>query len=338
MQFTRPKEPGKRSGETFMSKGLVRSDAGEDADDLFPDVHLDQFPIWRTLYEGLRDALFPPKLPPLDLTSTPIPVVDLMESKTSPWAVGTSTLVNGGILATTILLGLQAANHPLADPVAKGHIDLSQWKFPVLSKGNTSGGNGGSKDLVDPIEGRPPKIELLPLATPMIATVDHPKLQADPAIPAPPNIRLPDDSMPNIGVAKSPNVTFASNGPGTRGGMGWRGNGGVGTGDGPGSGPGTENGIYEPGRDDVTKPVPIFAPEAEFSDEARREKYQGICMVALIVDTHGSPQNLRVVQHLGMGLDEKALEAILRYRFKPATKNGKPVAVAITVEVDFRLF
>jgi len=61
-------------------------------------------------------------------------------------------------------------------------------------------------------------------------------------------------------------------------------------------------------------------------------------MVALIVDTHSNPQNLRVIRTLGMGLDEKALEAIRRYRFKPGTKDGKPVPVLITVRVDFNLF
>ena len=84
--------------------------------------------------------------------------------------------------------------------------------------------------------------------------------------------------------------------------------------------------------------VPIFTPEAEFSDEARRQKYQGVCMISLIVDAHGNPQSLRLVRRLGMGLDEKAMEAVLRYRFKPAKKDGKPVAVRMTVEVNFRLY
>ena len=62
-----------------------------------------------------------------------------------------------------------------------------------------------------------------------------------------------------------------------------------------------------------------------------------MCTIALIVDAHGMPQNPRVVRALGMGLDEKALEAVMRYKFKPAMKNGRPVAVAITVMVNFRL-
>jgi periplasmic protein TonB len=63
-----------------------------------------------------------------------------------------------------------------------------------------------------------------------------------------------------------------------------------------------------------------------------------VCLISLIVDAQGNPQNPRVVQRLGMGLDEKALEAVLKYRFKPAKKDGKPVPVRISVMVNFRLF
>ncbi len=80
-----------------------------------------------------------------------------------------------------------------------------------------------------------------------------------------------------------------------------------------------------------------MSPEAEFTDEARSKKYQGICMISLIVDARGYPQSPRVVRSLGMGLDEKALDAVGRYRFKPAMKDGKPVAVFMSVEVNFRL-
>jgi TonB family protein len=61
-------------------------------------------------------------------------------------------------------------------------------------------------------------------------------------------------------------------------------------------------------------------------------------MISLVVDTHGNPQNPRVVQPLGMGLDEKALAAVKLYRFKPAMKDGKPVNARIWVAVNFRLY
>jgi TonB family protein len=98
-------------------------------------------------------------------------------------------------------------------------------------------------------------------------------------------------------------------------------------------------GIYRDRVGSVVKaPVPISTAAPEFSDEARREKYSGICMITLIVDAQGVPQNVRVLRALGKGLDEKAMEAVRRYRFKPAMNDGKPVPVMITVEVNFRLY
>ena len=89
----------------------------------------------------------------------------------------------------------------------------------------------------------------------------------------------------------------------------------------------------------TTAPVPIFQPDAEFSDEARRNKYQGVCIVEIIVDARGVPQNPRVVRALGEGLDEKAIEAVMRYKFRPGMKGGKPVAVGpVDIEVNFRLY
>jgi TonB family protein len=89
----------------------------------------------------------------------------------------------------------------------------------------------------------------------------------------------------------------------------------------------------------VSAPVPLNSVEAEFTDEARRAKYQGVCIVSMIVDAQGNPQNPRVVRGLGMGLNERALEAVRRYRFKPAMLNGRtPVPVMISVEVNFRLY
>jgi TonB family protein len=108
--------------------------------------------------------------------------------------------------------------------------------------------------------------------------------------------------------------------------------------DDPGRGGETAEGLYHVGGG-VAAPVPLNTVEAEYSDEARRAKYQGVCLIALIVDAQGNPQNPRVVRSLGMGLDERALDAVRKYRFKPAMKDGRiPVPVSITVEVNFRLY
>jgi len=86
----------------------------------------------------------------------------------------------------------------------------------------------------------------------------------------------------------------------------------------------------------VTAPVPLVHPEAEYTEEARKARVQGICIISVIVDAQGMPQNPRVVQGLGMGLDQKAIEAVNKYRFRPAMKNDEPVAVRITADVIFR--
>jgi periplasmic protein TonB len=297
-------------------------------------------PIWAELIESFRDRFFPPKLPPLELTSRPIPVPDRLAVNTNPWAVGTATLVNGGILALVLLLSVRAVIQPVParGPNSKFHLD----DFPLFAPPSaTHGGNGGgADDTIEANKGHLPKFDMNPVAPVQVPLLDHPKLAIENAIAVQPEIKLPDNpSMTMIGLHNSTNVTLVSGGPGSRGGIGPGMNGGIGPGDGigwgPGSGPG---GPYVPGVGGVSQPIPIFTPEAEFSDEARRQKYQGVCMISVIIDAQGNPQSPRVIQRLGMGLDEKALEAVMKCRFKPARKDGKPVAVRISVMVNFRLF
>src|SRR5437667_162612 len=88
----------------------------------------------------------------------------------------------------------------------------------------------------------------------------------------------------------------------------------------------------------VSAPKSLFAPDPEYSEEAREAKYQGTCVLYLIVGPDGKPRDIRVARSLGLGLDEKAIEAVRQWKFEPAMKDGKPVAVAINVEVDFRLY
>ena len=334
--------PGsERSREVCMqrpgsSRPRANPRAEDSAFDFFPGAALDDKPLWAALYENLRDAFFPSRLPPLELTSKPIQVPDRMAARTNPWAIGTATVVNGGIMALAILLGMRAAVSHFPPSPTGAHIDISDLNIfaPLPAKPSSGGNGGGTHDLIDPSEGRNPKFANAPIAPPMVPLIRQPKLPADSTI----DIRLPDDSsMPNIGVHNSTNVTLKSNGPGGPNGIGTGKNGGDGPGNGPGWGPGSGNTIYIPGHG-VLAPTVVYAPEAEFSDEARRQKYQGVCVLSLIVDTHGNPQNVHVIRSLGMGLDEKALEAVRSYRFKPGTKDGKPVPVTITYEVDFHLY
>lgn len=301
-------------------------------------------PIWTDLYENIRDVFFPKKLPPLELTSKPIPVADPMAVKANPWSYGTAAVVNCGIIALILFLGARQVIRHIEQPVKVSNVDISDFKLsaPKTSVAAGGGGGGGSHDVVPAIKGRLPKIEKQPMVPPMVPVIEKPKLAIDSAIAVQKNIKLPDNpNLPNIGVTNSPNVTLASNGTGGGSGMGSGSGGGLGSGSGNGYGPGSGGnaggGVFRIGGG-VSEPQVIYAPEAEFSDEARRAKYQGEVMVRIIVDTQGNVQDARIVRPLGMGLDEKALEAVRQYKFRPARKDGRPVPVYMTVAVNFRLY
>jgi TonB family protein len=93
---------------------------------------------------------------------------------------------------------------------------------------------------------------------------------------------------------------------------------------------------FRPGKG-VSPPRVVSQNDPEFSDGARRAKYQGIEVLSMVVGHTGRPQNIQIVQPLGMGLDRKAVEAVSKWHFNPGTKDGEPVDVEIAVEVDFHL-
>ena len=102
----------------------------------------------------------------------------------------------------------------------------------------------------------------------------------------------------------------------------------------------TDLGKTSPGpayRVGVSPPKAIYSPDPEYSETARQAKLQGTCVLWLVVGPDGKPRDIRVLRTLGLGLDEKAIEAVKHWRFEPAMKNGKPVAVQINVEVNFHL-
>jgi TonB family protein len=328
------------------SQAAAASAAGGYDLDVAFGIALEEKPIWVGLYENIRDVLFPPQLPPLKLTSTPIPVPDRMAVKPNPWAIGISTTVNLAFLAFLLVFGVRKIIETVnLQKLHATDVDVGVWqpKAPVAGSANGGGGGGGDNSIVDPIKGKLPKIEKDPIVPPQVQKVKDPIIPMEAAIDVQKNITLPDNPLlPNIGVTRSPNVSLDSNGQGSRGGMGTGTGGGLGSGTGNGYGPGygggAGGGLYRVGGG-VSAPVPLNNVEAEFSDEARRAKYQGVCLISLIVDAQGNPQNPRVIRALGMGLDEKALEAVRKYKFKPAMKDGKtPVPVMITVEVNFRLY
>ena len=329
------------TADEMNSQGAVQATGHEL--DAFLGKAFDEKPIWVGLWESIRDVFFPVRLPPLQLTSTPIPVPDRMAVKPNPWAIGIASTVNIAILLVILFFVGRKIVEAVKPNLQAINIDVGDYDAPQAKNQIGGGGGGGDRSIIDANKGKLPKIMKDPVTPPQPQTIEHPKLPEPAAIDVQKDIRLPDNpDMPMIGTKTSTNVTLASAGTGNGGGMGTGSGGGLGPGSGIGYGPGsgwnTGGGLAQIGGR-VSAPQVIHSVEAEFSDEARRAKYQGVCLISLIVDTQGNPQNIRVARALGMGLDEKAIEAIRQYKFKPAMKDGKtPVPVMITIEVDFRLY
>jgi len=216
--------------------------------------------------------------------------------------------------------------------------------LPLLKPSKTSvggGGGGGDRDVLKQSAGKLPKFSMTQITPPaVVIRNDHPKLAVEATIVIPPQVQLASNTMPNLGDPMS-HLVLPSNGTGAGGGIGEGEGGGVGKGKGPGFGPGegggTGGGLFHVGGG-VSAPRAICQTEPEFSEEARKAKFQGVCTIALIVGVDGRPSDIHVQTSLGMGLDEKAIEAVKNWRFEPAMKDGHPVRVPIAIEVDFHLY
>src|SRR5580658_10644869 len=195
---------------------------------------------------------------------------------------------------------------------------------PYLSTTSRGGGGGGERSPLPASKGRLPKIAPRQF-TPPVAVLNNtnPKLPMEPTIIAPPDVTLPNNNLPNYGDPTA-KLGPLSNGPGSGGGIGSGSGGGIGSGRGAGLGPGEGGGfgggVFRVGGG-VSAPVPLYKPEPEYSEEARKAKYQGTVTLQLEVDASGRPQNLKVIRSLGLGLDEKAIEAVEKWKFRPGYKD-----------------
>jgi TonB family protein len=315
---------------------------------LLPKGTLDE-PLWKSLFRNVDEYFFPKKQAPLVLTSKPIPVRDIWgfydnKKNAAMYSTAVHILALGAIIGGTILAGRVVTQ--LVKPHENVVLVAPPEDTPVLKPSKTQvggGGGGGDRDKLQAPKGRLPKMAMEQITPPaMVVRNDHPKLTAEPTVVIPPQVHLAMNNLPNLGDPMSHLPAGPpSNGTGSGGGIGAGNGGGVGVGEGPGFGPGrgggTGGGVFKVGGG-VSAPKALYAPDPEYSEEARKAKYQGTCVLWLIVGPDGHPRDIKIARSLGLGLDEKAIEAVKTWKFEPAMKDGKPVAVQINVEVSFRLY
>lgn len=219
-------------------------------------------------------------------------------------------------------------------------VDPSSVSLPASAKKVGGGGGGGDASKLEASKGKPPKLTMDPI-TPPAAVIKNqdPKLAIEQSILVPPQVKL-QTSQTDVGDPLS-KALMASNGVGVGAGIGSGSRGGIGSGNGGGLGPGfgggTGGGVFHVGGG-VSAPRPIYSPDPEYSDEARKAKYQGVVVLAVIIGPDGRPRDIHLARPLGMGLDEKAIEAVKTWRFEPAKKDNQAVAVAVSIEVSFNLY
>jgi TonB family protein len=232
--------------------------------------------------------------------------------------------------------------HEIRQQVIGVVTEISPYILPPSASKTGGGGGGGDRDKLSASKGALPRSSREQLAPPaVVVRNEDPKLPVEPTVVVPPEIHL---SLPQTGPLGNPLSSILgppSSGTGSGSGIGSGSGGGVGSGRGPGVGPGWGGGIgggaYRIGGG-VSAPRAIYAPDPEFSEEARKAKYQGTVVLWVVVGPDGRTHDIRIQRSLGMGLDERAIDAIRQWRFEPGRKDGIPVAVMVNVEVNFRLY
>lgn len=295
-------------------------------------------PWYKSIIKSIRETLHPPKLPPLEVTSKPIEVGTIWGAypgHQGRWSVIAAASYVGVIALVCVIFQTPVVQRTVKESV---HLVYSLPEFkpkrPPTKTQAGGGGGGGQKNPLPVSKGAAPKLAPKQFVMPELVHMVKPNLPVAPTITAP----APQIVADNYGDPLATS-TLLSGGPGI-GGLGTGHGGGIGSGNGdgygPGNGGGTGGGAYRIGGD-VSAPQIVSKIEPEYSEEARRAKYSGSVLLSIIVDEHGLPRDIRVIRPLGLGLDEKAVEAVSKWRFIAGRKGGRPVATQAEVEVNFRL-
>ena len=290
----------------------------------------------------IREFFSPPKQAPLPFAVKPIKVKDIWsKDENFGWsqmlAVGLHIAAIGLLVIPIFTNVLPASTEAKNKQVNVTPLDISPYvsKLPAGADKAGGGGGGNNHTLTPTSKGRLPKFTMTQF-TPPQAKIENlnPKLAMDPSLLGPPDLKVPSPNMANFGDPLAKSVTDSlGNGNGI--GIGSGSGGGLG----PGEGGGTGGGIFRAGVNGVGTPSCFYAPSPEYSDEARKTKYQGAVVVEGIINLDGRVTNIKVVKGVGMGLDENAIAAVKTWRCKPAVgPSGQPVRTLVPIEVTFRLY
>ena len=289
-----------------------------DADDhlsrlLIADI---EEPWYKSFYRNIKEMVNPPKLPPLVLTSKPIVVKDI-------WGLygrqNKSFMMSTGFQVAVVIVLFTALSNKAVQKKIQQTVSLVlplDSETPIAAvkpKTMQGGGGGGDRSPLPASKGRLPKAALRQFVPPQAVQANlNANVTFEPSILAPPDVTLPQVNMSNYGDPLG-KIGPPSNGTGSGGGIGSGKGGGVGSGTGggvgPGEGGGIGGGVYRVGGG-VSAPLLVYKKEPEYSEEARKAKYQGTVTLYVEVDPSGKAVNIRVLHSLGLGLDEKAMEAV----------------------------
>lgn len=286
----------------------------------------------------IKELISPTKLPPLQVTSKPVRVREIWsKDENFGWTQATSVALHVGVIALLLLpLFWRPKQVQAKVPTDVTPIDISPYVAKLPAGTKPAGGGGGANDhtTTPPSKGSPPKFKWTQFTPPQIKIQNEkPKLPMDPSLLGPPDLKIASN-MPNLGDPLA-SAMSDSLGHGNGTGIGS----GTGGGLGPGEGGGTGGGAFQAGINGVGVPVCLYCPIPQYSDEARKAKYQGTVVLQVTITTDGRAVNISVVKGPGLGLEEKAIEAVRSWRFKPAVgPNGRPVPTIVPIEVTFRLY
>jgi len=291
-----------------------------------------------SLWQNLRDTISPPKLPPLNVTSKPVAVKDIWSKNTQFTRVQSLSVAFHILLLVLIIVPILPQLMSPGTTKANSKFDITTIS-PYLPKlapaAKKAGGGGGQRGPTPAVRGQAPKFDWTQFSKPLAKPPVNPKLAITPTLLGNPDLKVPNITAQNYGDPLSKILDGDSLGNGS-------GN-GIGSGDGAGLGPGhgynTGGGYPNAGTGGYGSPACLYCPQPQFSDEAVKAKYQGTVLLVAVITADGRATDIRVAKGLGLGLDEKAVEAVRTWRFRPALgPDGKPSSVRQTIEVTFHLY